>query len=356
MIATRHLSVVTARCAPRCFSTAAAVAAPARAAAEPSARILSAPLPGAEEMRQQFEIDHQDEIGRGATSVVYGGTSLSTGQKVAVKQSPKGPRSGLPREWSLLNTVNHENVVKTFGIYGDDRNVFLVMERCTGGTLEARARLGSMPALAATQAIQEVLSAVSHLHSLRIVHRDIKMGNFVYSTSAATRRLKCIDLGAASILPLGDATAKLHKWPRQATVGYVAPEVLRRLPYDESADMFSVGALFHTLLSGRPPQMQKGYLSGAGDCYKVDASVYTKLPHDSREMLAAMLSENPSDRPSASECLSVKSIETAAPAISFLDVLFEAGWSSVSDASGPSDPLLDILMGVRPQAQTRVVP
>mmetsp|Transcript_8430 Transcript_8430/g.20985 ORF Transcript_8430/g.20985 Transcript_8430/m.20985 type:complete len:337 (-) Transcript_8430:249-1259(-) len=270
MIAVRHLSAVTGRCASRRFSTAAAVA-PARGTAEPSTRILSASLPATEEMRQEFEIDRHDEIGRGATSVVYGGTKLSTGQKVAVKQSPRGPQSGLPKEWSLLNTVNHENVVRTFGIYGDDRNVFLVMERCTGGTLEARARLGSMPALAATQAIQEVLSAVSHLHSLRIVHRDIKMGNFVYSTSAATRRLKCIDLGAASILPLGDMSAKLHKWPRQATVGYVAPEVLRRLPYDESADMFSVGALFHTLLSGRPPQMQSGYLSRDGDCYKVSS-------------------------------------------------------------------------------------
>jgi serine/threonine protein kinase len=86
------------------------------------------------------------------------------------------------------------------------------------------------------------------LHSFGIVHRDLKLENIMMSDSTNKGIPKLVDFGLAKIVGPNETAVEPF-----GTLGYVAPEVLKKEPYSFSADVWSLGCMVHALLSGSLP-------------------------------------------------------------------------------------------------------
>jgi calcium-dependent protein kinase len=127
--------------------------------------------------------------------------------------------------------------------------IYIVQELCTGGTLfdrlEDRPEFFSEAHCA--KLVQQILSAIRYLHSLNIVHRDIKLEQLLFSSVADDSTLKLIDFGWSKHFQSGE---KLHDIV--GTPYTVAPWVIQG-HYDEKCDMWALGVITYLLLSGEAP-------------------------------------------------------------------------------------------------------
>ena len=199
-------------------------------------------------------------IGRGASSVVHAAVCLQSGQRVAAKVVRK--RSGSVREEerhkneaALLRLVAHPHVVQLLNHFETPSASFFVLELLPGGDileqLVRRFGKGGDGTRYAESDVREILwmalSALAHVHELRVVHRDIKPENVLLVHGAGTD-LRIGDFGMARRLSPGDRCADVS-----GTRGYMAPEILGGVPYGAAVDVWALGVLLCILLSGTPP-------------------------------------------------------------------------------------------------------
>jgi len=155
-------------------------------------------------------------------------------------------------EIKIMCSLDHPNVVCLEEVFEGEDELFLTQEFCRGGDLFDR--LGDQPMCRYTEAdcvqlIRQMLSSVRYLHSKGIIHRDLKLENFLFSdTKSGHSELKLIDFGLSKHFEVGDIHHELVGTPFT-----VAPEVAAGEGYDEKADLFSIGVLTFLLLSGRSP-------------------------------------------------------------------------------------------------------
>jgi calcium-dependent protein kinase len=125
-----------------------------------------------------------------------------------------------------------------------------VQELCLGGELFDR--LDEQPDYRYTEAecarlVKQMLCAVRYLHSKGIIHRDLKLENFLFSSTAEDSELKMIDFGLSKHFRYGEIQHEAVGTPYT-----VAPEVIRG-NYDEKCDIWAIGVIAFLLLSGDPP-------------------------------------------------------------------------------------------------------
>merc|ERR1719316_153974 len=100
----------------------------------------------------------------------------------------------------------------------------------------------------AALAVRQMLLAVGYLHAHDIVHRDLKLENFLYETKKMDATLKLIDFGFAKIW---DPSRLMQA--SCGSIAYVAPDVLEGQGYTSKCDLWSLGVITFMLLSGYPP-------------------------------------------------------------------------------------------------------
>lgn len=205
--------------------------------------------------RDPFKIYQLKEtLGTGSVGeVVFGVTS--EGQKVAIKKLKiiKKGKNRLPfilREIEIIATSQNENIVKyieSFQMASEE--LWVVMEYMSGGSLYDMLKLypsgfrfteGEVAYI-----IRETLGAVTYLHSMNRLHRDIKVDNILFSKEGA---VKLADFGTAIQLQ-----RNIKRTTLVGTPYYMAPELIRRQPYDSSVDVWSIGVTVVELMEGEPP-------------------------------------------------------------------------------------------------------
>jgi len=134
-------------------------------------------------------------------------------------------------------------------------NTYIIMELLSGGELFSKiVEKGAFTESDAATIFAQILLSMEHLHSLNIVHRDVKPENILY-ISNSSEDIKLIDFGYAGIwAPEKELTGLC------GTPDYVAPEVLtwyddddEGRPYGKGSDMWSLGVLLYVILSGCSP-------------------------------------------------------------------------------------------------------
>lgn len=198
--------------------------------------------------------------------------------------------------------LEHPNLAKVldFSIAADG-TAYMVMEYIEGVTLrEVLARNGGpLDSHYVIPLAEQVLDALSYLHSRKLVHRDISPDNIMLVGGGETPRVKLIDLGIAKSL---DATRQLTMAGKfLGKVKYAAPEQFSG-EVDARSDLYSLGVVLYELLTGVMPITGKDNMS-------LIAGVVTKPPRDFSEtdpggrvppyLRAAImraLAKNPNDR------------------------------------------------------------
>ncbi|CAK0833386.1 unnamed protein product, partial [Prorocentrum cordatum] len=207
--------------------------------------------------QQMYELVPGDRgiLGEGINGPVRMALQRQTGKEVAVKRISchnlsEQRRQMLVSEVRIFLQVSHKNIVQLLEVYESevDQAVLLVMELCTGKELfERLSERKWYSEFDAARVARQMLDAVSYLHTQNICHRDLKLENWLYESTASEAKLKLCDFGFGQIVePSVQLTATL------GSLYYVAPEVLEG-SYGLPCDMWSVGVIVYMLLSGVPP-------------------------------------------------------------------------------------------------------
>jgi eukaryotic-like serine/threonine-protein kinase len=180
----------------------------------------------------------------------------------------------LEREAALADRVRHEGVVRVVeNVVHAPPFVFFATEHLVGcevAHLLAR-RVGVAPPRA-SRIVAGAARALGATHAAGLVHRDVKPENlFLEHAADGGERVKLLDFGAAG--PAG-------------TPGYASPEQVTGAPADFPADVYSLGVVFHELLSGRRP--------GPASSQGLEGAV-------AADLLRRMLASSPAERPTATE-------------------------------------------------------
>ena len=242
----------------------------------------------------------KSELGSGSygrvVSAIHNQTHESRAIKIINKLTIKSDetRSKIMNEVEILKNLDHPNIVKLYEFHEDDTNLYLVMELCTGGELlDSIISNGNFDEAQAVLYLKQILSAVVYLHSLNIVHRDLKLENLLIEHSRSSN-IKIIDFGAScSFVP-----GKFLDY-RIGTLNYLAPEVIRK-KYTERCDVWSCGVILYVLLSGKLPFSNKAKaetvkLIQVGE-YDIEGGVWESISSDAKDLVVSMLEVNPVKR------------------------------------------------------------
>lgn len=204
-------------------------------------------------IEDDYYLDREHELGKGGCGVVVVGEHKQTRGQYAIKIINKSTaeRGRLDRELKLMKDVDHANIVRLFSVYDTPSHMYFVMELCLGGhlgNLLSRQPNKCVDEEWAKRLCRQLLSAVAHIHSRGIAHRDIKLQNILIdSTIDKYAQLKLIDFGYGSRF-LGALPMKT----KCGTPYTTAPEVIREC-YDQRCDVWSCGVVLYIMLCGRRP-------------------------------------------------------------------------------------------------------
>lgn len=158
-------------------------------------------------------------------------------------------------EAEVLSQLSHPNIVHYFGMFEHDGELCIAMELVQGESLaellqRAISRGGPLPRLPVAQAwhyMAQLLGALSSLHSLGIVHRDVKSANVLIRTDDIA---KLTDFGIARFPA---ELAKQSGGMAPGTGAYMAPEQVMGQPLDPRADLYAAAIVMFEMLTGVTP-------------------------------------------------------------------------------------------------------
>ena len=196
------------------------------------------------------------EISRGAYGIVLMAAHKQTLNRLAVKIVPKCSLEAkaelrLIREINILRIVNHPNLLHLIDLLEDPDYVYIVTKFVQGGTLFQwlKDRQFTVAEDIARHFTLHIASGLQYLHSLGIVHRDLKLENILLEdVGNGVMNPVIIDYGLSCILGPG-----AYSTDPVGTLKYAAPEVITRIPYREEIDFWGVGILLYIFLVGRMP-------------------------------------------------------------------------------------------------------
>ena len=193
------------------------------------------------------------KIGEGGMSSVYLGEYVKDGGLRVIKVIPIGNEDdpdALQRfiqEYALVSQVNHRNVARIYQQGFTDSNAFIAMEYLSGGDLRARIGSGLAPAVALGYLLQ-IAAALESVHAMGIVHRDLKPGNLMLRADGS---LVLVDFGISKILAHDLSTTRHGEIV--GTPSYLSPEQVLGKKIDARTDIYSLGAVFYEMLTGKKP-------------------------------------------------------------------------------------------------------
>ncbi|XP_065166432.1 serine/threonine-protein kinase ULK3-like [Atheta coriaria] len=199
------------------------------------------------------------------------------------------------QEIKVLKTLKHENIVKYVDHFNNLHQIYLVMEYCDEGDLEAFILQRHKLAESLVKVIMQQLAlATNYLHLHEICHMDIKPKNILVA-SKPRLTFKLSDFGIAEVI----TPEYMENCRDNGTIAYMAPEKLTGKAYDIRSDLWSLGVVMYQCLFGRP-----SYFNSSPSTVKnlMGKEVLLKIPVNSHispvceDLLTKLLTYNPNER------------------------------------------------------------
>ena len=154
------------------------------------------------------------------------------------------------REIEVLKMCQHPNIIKLIDLFENSDYYYIVLEYMEGKDFfdYLKLRHFKISEDRAKELIYQIALAIKYLHSYGIVHRDIKLENVLMSDNTEQAVPKLVDFGLAKII--GPSEKAVEPF---GTLGYVAPEVLKKEPYTFSCDIWGLGCISYAMMSGTLP-------------------------------------------------------------------------------------------------------
>ncbi|EAX92585.1 CAMK family protein kinase [Trichomonas vaginalis G3] len=249
----------------------------------------------------------QDVLGIGGFATVYKVFEKSTSQEYAMKVIPKDritkpkAQERLKLEIQIQSALHHPNVLRSYGAFEDATNHYIVTELCPGLSIrDLLKKKGNLTEFETVKVIKDVLEGLVYLHDNRVIHRDIKLENFLVGKDG---RVKIADFGLSTKLSYDDE----KKYTVCGTPNYLSPEILADASKGHSyeVDIWAIGVSVYAMLIGRPPfqtartKLTYEHIKTCSYLFPVEP----KISQAARDFIKSTLQIKPELRPTAQELL-----------------------------------------------------
>jgi len=207
-------------------------------------------------------------LGKGGFSQVFLGFDRENNRRVALKcmfndPNVKSQEKQIVAELDAMDKIKHKNVVQ---LYGSDTKakfpekdgsirdtILVVLELATGGELfDYLMYTGKFEEKLARTYFRQLIDGIEACHDKGVAHRDLKPENLLLDENMV---LKLADFGFASVFK-DNSDNKKYMLTECGTRAYMAPEILARRKYDETADIWACGIIAFIMMAGFPPLQQ----------------------------------------------------------------------------------------------------
>jgi eukaryotic-like serine/threonine-protein kinase len=229
-------------------------------------------------------------LGAGGMGEVYRARDTRLERTVAIKILPPQFSSDpvrkqrFEREAKTISSLNHPHICVLHDVGSQDGVNYLVMECVEGETLAKRLERGALPLEQVLNYGMQIADALGKAHRSGVVHRDLKPGNIMLTTTGA----KLLDFGLAKpVAPLvgvatltAAATQSSPMTEQGAIVGtfqYMSPEQIEGKELDGRSDIFSLGAVLYEMLTGERAFEGKNQLSVASAILETEPAPITTV-------------------------------------------------------------------------------
>lgn len=198
------------------------------------------------------------------------------------------------REIEVLKMCQHPNIIKLLDIFENSDNYFIVIEYMEGKDLfdYIQKRNFLLPETRVKHLVCQLITATRYIHDFGIVHRDLKLENIMMSDVTNNAKPKLVDFGLARIISPNETANEPF-----GTLGYVAPEVLKKKPYSFSCDVWSIGCIMHALLTGSLPfdheSQRETIRMTLEDVLKLDDPCWVTISSVCKDLVLKMLTKDP---------------------------------------------------------------
>uniref|UniRef100_A0AAY4F0A3 Ribosomal protein S6 kinase n=1 Tax=Denticeps clupeoides TaxID=299321 RepID=A0AAY4F0A3_9TELE len=250
----------------------------------------------------------KEDIGVGSYSVCKRCISKSTGMEYAVKIISKAKRDPTEEVEILLRYGQHPNIITLKDVYDDGRSVYLVTELLKGGELlDKILRQKFFSEREASAVLYTITKTVEYLHVQGVVHRDLKPSNILYvDESGNPESIRICDFGFAKQLRAENGLLMTPCY----TANFVAPEVLKKQGYDAACDIWSLGVLLYTMLTGftpfanGPEDTPEEILARIGSGkFSLSGGYWNSVSTEAKDLVSKMLHVDPHQRLTAAQVL-----------------------------------------------------
>jgi serine/threonine-protein kinase len=251
-------------------------------------------------------------LGRGGMGVVYLAEQPELGRKVAIKviapalSSDPAYLERFRRESRLAAAIEHPNAIPIYeaGI-AEGETPFLVMRYVDGLDLASLVRReGRLDPHRAARITGQVAGALDEAHARGLVHRDVKPGNVLVEARRETEDAYLTDFGLTKEVDATSGVTATGRWV--GTIDYSSPEQIQGRQVDARSDVYSLGCVLFTALTGGPPFVRQEDVAKlyahVSEPPPTPSEIVSELPRDLDRVLARALAKDPGDRfPSAGD-------------------------------------------------------
>uniref|UniRef100_A0A8C6XX57 non-specific serine/threonine protein kinase n=1 Tax=Naja naja TaxID=35670 RepID=A0A8C6XX57_NAJNA len=251
----------------------------------------------------------KQDIGVGSYSICKRCIHKTTNMEYAVKIIDKSKRDPTEEIEILLRYGQHPNIITLKDVYDDGKYVYLVTELMKGGELlDKILRQKFFSEREASAVLLTITKTVEYLHAQGVVHRDLKPSNILYvDESGNPESIRICDFGFAKQLRAENGLLMTPCY----TANFVAPEVLKRQGYDVACDIWSLGVLLYTMLTGYTPfangpdDTPEDILAriGSGN-FSLSGGYWNSVSETAKDLVSQMLHVDPHQRLTAAQVLS----------------------------------------------------
>ena len=251
-------------------------------------------------------------LGRGGMGTVYRGRHEETGEVHAIKvlaptyAHDEHFRSRFESEIKSLIKLDHANIVRLLSYGQEDAMLFFSMELVEGNSLYQMQRRGHRFDWREILGVaKDVGKGLRHAHDRGIIHRDLKPGNLLMTNdeNGNPGHVKITDFGIAKRFGSSQNTGDNVL----GTMDFMSPEQAKGEPVTIRSDLFSLGTVLFTLLSGRPPFSSNSVEESLRNLTRVPAprisTVVPGVPKELDELIKKLMSKRPENRIQTAQAL-----------------------------------------------------
>ena len=255
---------------------------------------------GQKNIKNKYKISKKI-IGEGAFCSVKYGTNILTNQNVAIKIINKknldnNELESVMNELYIMKICKFPYIIKLYDIYETNNHIYIIMEQCKTGSITNYLKNNKykLQENIIKEIIYKLLLVIEFIHSLGIIHRDIKLDNILFFDESK-KNIRLIDFGLSKILGINEKSTDCC-----GTLAFAAPELLQEKPYSKSVDIWSLGIVIFFLLCGYLPFIAEhpedvlNQIINSPTPFK--ENIWKNISVEAKDFVSGLLEKNPEKR------------------------------------------------------------